>query len=153
MLRAGLLLNNLSVYRGCEIVFDSSDVPDEALSAARHGPADVQAGRRTYCIAQPTTEQHMLWQVCSQAALTRHACALQVDLSPLQQQLQVVRDAPADADIAPSLTAISDLLGQVAVPDAAAAAACLVAEVAEGRAASGEAPVLATSPARQNCKT
>lgn len=98
----GLLLNNLSVYHGCEIVFDSSDVPDKALSAVDHGNADVQ-----------------------------------VDLSSLQQQLQVVRDAPADAELAPSLAAISDLLGQVAVPDAAAAAAHLVAEVAEGREASG----------------
>jgi hypothetical protein len=26
-LLAGLLLNNLSVYRGCEIAFDSSDIP------------------------------------------------------------------------------------------------------------------------------
>ena len=28
---SGLLLNNLSVYRGCEIVFDSMDVPEAAL--------------------------------------------------------------------------------------------------------------------------
>ena len=27
----GLLLNNLSVYRGCEIVFDSMDVPEDAV--------------------------------------------------------------------------------------------------------------------------
>lgn len=82
----------------------------------------------------------MLWLVrtilCS--------CNLQVDLSSLQQQLQVVRDAPADAEIAPSLAAISDLLGQVAAPDAAAAAARLVADVVEGREASGEAPSLMT---------
>lgn len=28
MLRAGLLLNTLSVSRGCELIFDSFDVPD-----------------------------------------------------------------------------------------------------------------------------
>jgi hypothetical protein len=63
--------------------------------------------------------------------------AVQVDLSALQQQLDTVRQAPAGADIAPSLDAIADLLGQPALPDAAAAAARLVAEVAEGRQASG----------------
>ncbi len=31
---AGLLLNNLSVYRGCDIVFDSMDVPESALDRA-----------------------------------------------------------------------------------------------------------------------
>jgi condensin complex subunit 2 len=30
----GLLLNNLSVYRGCEIVFDSMDVPEAAIDEA-----------------------------------------------------------------------------------------------------------------------
>jgi len=38
---AGLLLNNLSVYRGCEIVFDSMDVPESALDGAL--PADAAA--------------------------------------------------------------------------------------------------------------
>lgn len=33
----GLLLNNLSVYRGCEIVFDSMDVPERALESAEEG--------------------------------------------------------------------------------------------------------------------
>lgn len=31
---AGLLLNNLSVYHGCDIVFDSMDVPELAMDAA-----------------------------------------------------------------------------------------------------------------------
>ena len=31
---AGLLLNNLSVYRGCEIVFNSSEIPAQAVAAA-----------------------------------------------------------------------------------------------------------------------
>ncbi|PSC75846.1 condensin complex subunit 2 [Micractinium conductrix] len=35
----GLLLNNLSVYRGCEIVFDSMDVPESALDDVQHGDA------------------------------------------------------------------------------------------------------------------
>lgn len=38
---AGLLLNNLSVYHGCEIVFDSSEVPDQAVLVATDVP-DVQ---------------------------------------------------------------------------------------------------------------
>lgn len=38
---AGLLLNNLSVYHGCEIVFDSSEVPDQAMSVATD-VSDVQ---------------------------------------------------------------------------------------------------------------
>ena len=62
---------------------------------------------------------------------------MQVDLSALQQQLDTVRQAPEGADIAPSLDAIADLLGQPALPDAAASAARLVAEVAEGRQAAG----------------
>ncbi len=37
----GLLLNNLSVYKGCSIVFDSMDVPDRAVGdAALEGAAD-----------------------------------------------------------------------------------------------------------------
>lgn len=40
---AGLLLNNLSVYHGCEIVFDSSEVPDQAMAVATDVP-DVQVG-------------------------------------------------------------------------------------------------------------
>jgi hypothetical protein len=63
--------------------------------------------------------------------------AVQVDLSALQQQLDTVRQAPEGADIAPSLDAIAELLGQPALPDAATAAARLVAEVAEGRQAAG----------------
>ena len=62
---------------------------------------------------------------------------MQVDLSALQQQLDTVRQAPEGADIAPSLDAIADLLGRPALPDAAASAARLVAEVAEGRQAAG----------------
>ena len=37
----GLLLNNLSVYHGCEIVFDSCEVPEQAIAAAMQVP-DVQ---------------------------------------------------------------------------------------------------------------
>ena len=43
---AGLLLNNLSVYHGCEIVFDSSEVPGQAMSVATDVP-DVQVSIRT----------------------------------------------------------------------------------------------------------
>ena len=31
---AGLLLHNLSVYRGCEVLFDSLEVPEEAIDEA-----------------------------------------------------------------------------------------------------------------------
>ena len=34
----GLLLNNLSVYRGCEIVFDSMDVPEARWTLRRRLP-------------------------------------------------------------------------------------------------------------------
>jgi hypothetical protein len=46
--RPGLLLNNLSVYRGCEIVFDSMDVPESALDGAeeRDPLATVREGQR-----------------------------------------------------------------------------------------------------------
>ena len=38
----GLLLNNLSVYKGCNIVFDSMDIPDRAVGdAALEGAVDV----------------------------------------------------------------------------------------------------------------
>ncbi len=42
---AGLLLNNLSVYRGCEIVFDSMDVPEQAVDCAsgQQGPDEVRS--------------------------------------------------------------------------------------------------------------
>ena len=45
---AGLLLNNLSVYHGCEIVFDSSEVPDQAMSVATSVP-DVQVSITAGC--------------------------------------------------------------------------------------------------------
>ncbi len=32
--RTGLLLNNLSVYRGCEVLFDSLEVPEDAVDEA-----------------------------------------------------------------------------------------------------------------------
>ena len=34
-LRAGLLLHNLSVYRGCQISFDSSEVPGRPAESAQ----------------------------------------------------------------------------------------------------------------------
>ena len=43
---AGLLLNNLSVYSGCEIVFDSSEVPSQAVEAA-DDVEDVQVASST----------------------------------------------------------------------------------------------------------
>lgn len=41
---AGLLLNNLSVYRGCEIVFDSMDVPERALEGGEEGDPHATVG-------------------------------------------------------------------------------------------------------------
>lgn len=42
----GLLLNNLSVYRGCEIVFDSMDIPEAAVdesSVSKEAPVGTDA--------------------------------------------------------------------------------------------------------------
>ena len=39
---AGLLLNNLSVFRGCEIMFDSQDVPDAVPEGGHVHEQDVQ---------------------------------------------------------------------------------------------------------------
>lgn len=44
---AGLLLNNLSVFRGCDIVFDSSDVPEDALAGEAAVLPDMQVGTPT----------------------------------------------------------------------------------------------------------
>lgn len=49
---AGLLLNNLSVFRGCEIVFDSADVPEEAILAAGSSVGDVQVSSSPSCPVQ-----------------------------------------------------------------------------------------------------
>lgn len=38
----GLLLNNLSVFRGCEIVFDSDEIPDKVVSTHRATDTDMQ---------------------------------------------------------------------------------------------------------------
>ena len=56
----GLLLNNLSVYSGCQIIFDSSDVPEQALSAAGQGPADVQACSASCCSCVYVNWSHCL---------------------------------------------------------------------------------------------
>lgn len=39
---AGLLLNNLSVFRGCDIVFDSADVPEDAVVDGAGALPDMQ---------------------------------------------------------------------------------------------------------------
>lgn len=49
---AGLLLNNLSVFRGCEIVFDSADVPEEAIAAAGSSFGDMQVSCSPSCPVQ-----------------------------------------------------------------------------------------------------
>lgn len=43
---AGLLLNNLSVYRGCEIVFDSKDVPENAIDGASDQPRTARVRKQ-----------------------------------------------------------------------------------------------------------
>ena len=44
ILLAGLLLNNLSVFHGCDIVFDSMDVPEAALDSCRNVDASAMVG-------------------------------------------------------------------------------------------------------------
>lgn len=136
------------MYRGCEIVFDSSDVPEQALSAAGHSAADVQV--RTRCtpdvVPPDPRDRHRPSAVAERNCQEQFAVAAQVDLAPLQQQVVLVRQAPEGADIAPSLAAIADLLWQPPLADAADAAdaaARLVAEVAEGREAAGKVERLA----------
>jgi hypothetical protein len=41
----GMLLNTLSVYRGCEILFDSNEVPDEHIDNAPPPPEQKTVGR------------------------------------------------------------------------------------------------------------
>ena len=72
---------------------------------------------------------------------------LQISLSPLQKQLDLVLEAPADADIAPTLAGIDELLRQPQPVDAAASATQLVAEVAEGREAAAGGSSAEASPA------
>lgn len=43
----GLLLNNLSVYQGCNIVFDSMDIPDRAVDSMHY---DVREDESSACI-------------------------------------------------------------------------------------------------------
>ncbi len=48
---AGLLLNNLSVFHGCDIVFDSMDVPEAALDACRNVDPGAMVNRLcSFCL-------------------------------------------------------------------------------------------------------
>lgn len=62
--------------------------------------------------------------------------ALQIDLSSLQQQLDIVRTA-TESSITPSLDALSQLLGRRSEPGAAEAATRMVAEAVAGRSTAG----------------
>lgn len=46
----GLLLNNLSVYQGCNLVFDSLDVPDTAVGRVSMGDASRNQDESSACI-------------------------------------------------------------------------------------------------------
>ena len=49
--RAGLLLNNLSVYRGCEVLFDSLEVPEDAIDEAiQHDGPEIMVGCSGSCL-------------------------------------------------------------------------------------------------------
>ena len=83
LIPAGLLLNNLSVYHGCEIVFDSSEVPEQAMAAATQ-VADVQVCRALLNVASCLLGYltsfgadifvHMLPSRKSTALLPQYAC-------------------------------------------------------------------------------
>lgn len=47
----GLLLNNLSVYQGCNIVFDSMDIPDRAVDSSRQ---EIRGDESSACIRSET---------------------------------------------------------------------------------------------------
>ena len=54
---AGLLLNNLSVYRGCEVLFDSLEVPEDAVDEADQRDAPDTMVRRSGCQSQASARQ------------------------------------------------------------------------------------------------
>lgn len=102
----GLLLANLSVYAGCDIVFDSMDVPEEAVDAA--------------ALAAPPAAEAATVDLSGISPAALAALAAGGTGGSAQQQR-----------LSPTLDAILGLLGQAPPPDAAAAADAFVAQVAE----------------------
>eukprot|EP00897_Mesotaenium_endlicherianum_P010334 jgi/Mesen1/9329/ME000061S08777 len=120
----GLLLNNLSVYRGCEIVFDSSEVPEHLFGSAATAAGAVGGG-------------------CDGAAAdSRDAC---VDLSFMWDDVEAMLGALTAAkppEISPSLRKIVALMEdprRTAAEAEAAAAAAKLAKDRQTREASGAA--------------
>lgn len=166
---AGLLLANLSVYRGCDIVFDSMDVPEAALDGA--APADPHATVRARAarlgglgpgargagatLASQTTSA---WPAEAAASALPSRAGLstcpvpcraplpppQVNLGSLQQQLAALQLHAGGERLSPTLDAILELLEEAPGDGAAAAADAFVAEVA----AAGGAPLPAAQHAQ-----
>lgn len=165
---AGLLLNNLSVFHGCDIVFDSMDVPEAALDSCRNVDPGAMVGSSLWTrllglrglqgsmheldlLPFLAAALHVYSAVCSvlcccwcpqQTPLLRHGAAPQVNLGSLQQQLAALAlNATGGERISPTLDAILELLDEAPADGAAAAADAFVEEVAEA-AGAGDAGAL-----------
>ena len=107
----GLLLNNLSVYRGCDIVFDSMDVPEAAIDES----SSVQSGQATEAIDARLELDSALRPVVEAVATRTTAAA-----------------ASGHSRITPTLDEILCLLGTTPGDGAAQQADAFVASVVEG---------------------
>jgi len=112
----GLLLNNLSVYRGCEIVFDSMDVPEAAIDDAAN------------------------------TAITSNKLNLDVVKPQLEAVLHRARTVKSKEErLTPTLDDILSIVGSAPKNSAAADADEFVRSVAEGTSAF-DVPLAVASP-------
>jgi condensin complex subunit 2 len=112
----GLLLNNLSVYRGCEIVFDSMDVPEAAVDDAAN--STISSARVDLDVVKPQLD-----------AVLHRACGAN----------------NKNERLTPTLDDILSIIGSRPADTAAAQADEFVRSVAEGSTAF-DVPLAMTSP-------
>ena len=74
---AGLLLANLSVFKGCELVFDSSDVPEQAILAdqQQHHQGSREVRQACCCLFIAASSRSgacndSVWSSCAPAGST-----------------------------------------------------------------------------------
>lgn len=92
----GLLLNNLSVYNGCNIVFDSMDVPDTTMDQI-HPNSDDPSSETSACIRGDVSQMIAAVEAVSCSA-TRIAPALD-DIVDCQQGSREIYDALIEESI------------------------------------------------------
>ena len=73
---AGLLLHNLSVFRGCEIVFDSTDVPDRVTADDSAQDADAKVSSLESAGQQISVHARMWTHMGMYTAIARHHSCL-----------------------------------------------------------------------------